>query len=268
MTGPSAEGLWASGDGYEPFIGRWSRLVAKDFLAWLGVGTHARWLDVGCGTGALTATILATADPSSVLGIDPSADYVAHAASKTGDRRAGFAVGDAEALPVPDSAFDAAVSGLVLNFIPDPTRAMVEACRVVTEGGTVGAYVWDYAGEMQLIRVFWNAATRLDATVTRLDEGRRFQICQPNALRALYEGAGLRGVEVAAIDVPTHLAAFDDYWQPFLGGQGPAPAYAMSLLPEHRAALRESIRLSLPIKADGTIELVARAWAVKGSTPA
>jgi SAM-dependent methyltransferase len=192
---------------------------------------------------------------------------VAHAASKTDDRRAGFAVGDAEALPVPDSAFDAAVSGLVLNFIPDPTRAMVEACRVVRAGGTIGAYVWDYAGEMQLIRVFWNAATRLDATAAPLDEGRRFQICRPDALRALYEGAGLHGVEVEAIDVPTHFASFDDYWQPFLGGQGPAPAYAMSLPPEHRTALRESIRSSLPIRADGTIDLVARAWAVKGSTP-
>lgn len=267
MAGPFPGALWASGDGYEPYIGRWSRLAARQFLAWLEVGAHARWLDVGCGTGALTATILAAADPSSVLGIDPSAGFVAHAASKTDDRRAGFAVGDAEALPVPDSAFDAAVSGLVLNFVPDPTRAMVEACRVVRAGGTVGAYVWDYAGEMQLIRIFWDAATRLDAPAAPLDEGRRFQICRPDALRALYEGAGLHGVEVEAIDVPTHFADFDDYWQPFLGGQGPAPAYAMSLLPEHRTALRESIRSSLPIRADGTIDLVARAWAVKGSTP-
>ena len=270
--GPASEGggsrpaeVWASGAAYEPYVGRWSRLVAREFLAWLAVPPGSRWLDVGCGTGALTETILAVASPAAVVGIDPSAGFVAYARERVRDQRAGFAVGDAQALPHPDATYDAVVSGLMLNFVPDPTRAAAEMARVARPGGVVAAYVWDYAGEMQLMRHFWDAAAALDPAARDLDEGRRFPLCQPEPLAALFQGAGLADVATRAIDVPTHFRDFDDYWSPFLGGQAPAPAYAMSLSEVRRAALRERIRASLPAEPDGSLRLIARAWAVRGT---
>ena len=155
------------------------------------------------------------------------------------------------------------VSGLVLNFVPDQRAALAEMARVTGKGGTIAAYVWDYAGKMELMRFFWDAAVELDPGAAKMDEGIRFPLCRPEALEKLFAGAGLKGVEVTPIDIPTPFANFDDYWQPFLGGQGPAPAYAMSLDETARARLRDRIRERLPIQADGSISLTARAWAVR-----
>ena len=255
---------WASGDAYEPYVGRWSRLVARDFLDWLGVAPGSRWLDVGCGTGALSQTILQAAAAAQVKGIDRSDGYINHAQEHVQDKRASFEVGDAQDLPDETASYDAAVSGLVLNFIPQPERTVREMTRVVKPGGIAAAYVWDYAGKMQLMRHFWNAAAALDSNAVDLDEGRRFPLCQPKPLTELFQSAGLRNVEVRAIDIATDFRDFDDYWSPFLGGQAPAPGYAMSLSAEMRAALRERIRAGLPFALDGSIPLVARAWAVRG----
>jgi SAM-dependent methyltransferase len=255
--------VWASGAAYEPYVGRWSRLVAREFLAWLGMPAGGCWLDLGCGTGALGQTVLA-AGPAAVVGVDSSAGYAGYARGQTADPRAGFVVGDARALPLRDGVCDAAVSGLVLNFVPAPERAVAEMARVTRPGGTVAAYVWDYAGEMQLMRQFWDAAAALDPAARDLDEGRRFPLCQPGPLAALFRAAGLRAVATRAIDVPTVFRDFDDYWSPFRGGQGPAPGYAMALDEGRRAALCERIRAGLPVATDGSIRLVARAWAVRG----
>ncbi len=258
------EDVWASGAAYEPYVGRWSRLVAKEFLSWLAVPPGKRWLDVGCGTGALTGTILAVASPAQVDAVDRSEGYVAYARAAAPDPRARFEVADARALPSEEEAYDAAVSGLVLNFVPDPGRAVAEMARVARPGATVGVYVWDYAGRMELMRHFWDAAVALDPAARDLDEGRRFPLCRPEPLAALFRAAGLQGIETRAIDVPTRFRDFDDYWTPFLGGQAPAPGYAMSLSEGRRAALRERIRGALPVEADGSIRLIARAWAVRG----
>jgi SAM-dependent methyltransferase len=263
VTAPEPR-LWASGDFYEPYVGRWSRLVARDFITWLGGAGGRRWLDVGCGTGALSQTIVDRAAPAAVVGIDASAAFVSHAESHIADPCASFRVADAQALPFDPGAFDAAVSGLVLNFVPEPSRMVAEMRRVVRLGGTVALYLWDYAGEMQLMRHFWDAAAALDPAAEPLDEGRRFPIARPEALAALFRDAGLAEVETRAIDVPTVFRDFDDYWTPFLGGTGPAPAYCMSLSDERRAALRERLRARLPARPDGNIHLVARAWAVRG----
>ena len=260
----SGAGVWASGAAYEPYVGRWSRLVARAFVAWIGVPPGARWLDVGCGTGALAEVILEVAAPCEVVGVDPSEGFVAHAGTQVTDPRARFDVGDALALPSAAGAFDAAVSGLVLNFVPDPARAAAEMARVTRPGGAVAAYVWDYAGRMQLMRHFWDVAGELDPAARELDEGRRFPLCQPGPLAELFRNAGLDAVEVRPIDVPTRFRDFDDYWSPFLGGQGPAPGYAMSLGEERRATLRERLRARLPLAPDGSIPLIARAWAVRG----
>lgn len=257
--------VWAAGDRYEPYVGRWSRRVAGELLAWMAVEPGRDWLDVGCGTGALTEAILRRADPRSVIGIDASEPFIEHAKRHVVDRRARFALGDAQSLPVDASSVDVAVSGLVLNFVPEPARAAGQMRRAVRPGGRVAAYVWDYAGRMDLMRRFWDAAVSLDPAAAPLDEGRRFPLCQPAPLAALFAGAGVRDVEVRAIDVATPFRDFDDFWSPFLGGQGPAPGYAMALDDARRDALRERIRAALPIAADGSIALEARAWAVRGN---
>lgn len=202
----------------------------------------------GCSTGERWHTAWASGD-------DRSADHVAAARTRVDDPRARFARSDATVLPDPSHSCDAAVSGLVLNFVPEPARAVAEMRRAVRPGGTVAAYVWDYAGQMQLIRAFWDAAVELDPSAAALDEGRRFGVSGPEPLRDLFQSAHLRGVRVRAMDVPTPFADFDDDWQPFLGGQGPAPGYAASLDEPRRAALRELLRGRLPFARDGSIPL-------------
>jgi SAM-dependent methyltransferase len=264
----TAPDVWARGEPYEAYVGRWSRLAAADFVDWLEVPAVRRWLDVGCGTGALTELVLARAAPVSVVGVDPSEGFVEFARAAVLDERASFAVGDAQALPFAAGSVDAAVAGLVLNFVPEPLAAAREMARVTVTGGTVAAYVWDYAGDMQMMRRFWDAAVELDPGAAELDEGGRFPIARGDALGDLFAAARLGGVETRAIDVPTHFRDFDDYWAPFLGGQGPAPSYASSLSEHERATLRERIRDRLPVEPDGSIRLLARAWAVKGRVDA
>jgi SAM-dependent methyltransferase len=259
--------VWAIGEDYQSYVGRWSRLTARDFIAWLAIPRDRQWLDVGCGTGALSATILEHAAPRQVLGVDPSDGFVAYARHKVCDPRASFQVGNVQDLPVSSEAFDVAVAGLVVNFIPDQPRAVREMTRATLTGGMVAAYVWDYAGEMQMMRRFWDAATALDPAAVPLDEGRRFPLCQPEPLAGLFGDAGLADVQVAPIEVPTLFKDFDDYWTPFLGGQGPAPGYCMSLSEDRRRELRNLIRDNLPTRNDGSIHLMARAWAVRGVVP-
>jgi SAM-dependent methyltransferase len=256
--------VWASGDAYEPYVGRWSRLVGRQFVTWLGVPPNKEWLDVGSGTGALCEVILAVASPRHVTGVDPSEGFVSFARHKVTDNRTTFQIGDAQKLSLADGSSDATVSGLVINFIPDQAKAVTEMKRVTRPGGVVAAYVWDYAGEMQMMRHFWNAAVALDPNAASLDEGRRFPECRPEPLADLFRKAGLGDVKTRSIDVPTVFRNFEDYWTPFLGGQAPAPGYCMSLSEERRIALSDRIRASLPIKSDGTIHLIARAWAVRG----
>ncbi|MBA2382146.1 MAG: methyltransferase domain-containing protein, partial [Chloroflexi bacterium] len=226
MTGTD---VWAGGDGYERYIGRWSRLVAETFVDWLGVPAGVDWLDVGCGTGALTETILRRAAPRTIVGIDPSSSFVEHAGTHVIDERASFRVGSAADLPLDQASVGAAVAGLVLMVVPDAERAVREMCRVTGDGGTVAAYLWDYADGMQLIRRFFDAAIEIDPAAIEKDEGARFPICAPGPLAELFRAAGLGDIEVRAIEVPTHFADFDDYWMPFLAGVGVAPAYLMSL---------------------------------------
>jgi SAM-dependent methyltransferase len=256
--------IWASAEAYEPYVGRWSRQTARVFLDWLAVPPASRWLDVGCGTGALSAAILTVAHPARVTGLDASQEYAAYASARLQDARAEFQQGDAQALPFVDGAFDVTVSALMLNFLPDPRRGLAEMVRVTRPDGVVAVYLWDYAGEMQLMRHFWDAAAALDPAAAELDEGRRFPLCSAEALEQLFNTTGLRDVTVRAIDVPTVFRDFDDYWTPFLGGQGPAPSYVVALSEERRVALRERIRAGLPSAADGSITLTARAWAARG----
>ncbi|MFL6654120.1 MAG: class I SAM-dependent methyltransferase, partial [Sulfurifustis sp.] len=203
---------WESGSAYEQYVGRWSRKVAPLFLSWLRIPAGGRWLDVGCGTGALSGAILNACLPAAVIGIEPSEGFLKTAKANLGDRVV-LHQGSATAIPLADASVDVVVSGLVLNFVPDPRAALAEMIRVTSAGGTVGAYVWDYAGKMELMRFFWDAVVELDPSAAKLDEGARFPICRPEALTQLFAGSGLQAVEVTSIDVPTPFVNFDDYWQ-------------------------------------------------------
>jgi SAM-dependent methyltransferase len=264
MKTPRPSDNWQLGNPYERYVGRWSRPVAAAFVGWLGVPPGKRWLDVGCGTGALCAAILEHGEPASLTGVEPS-DGFRKVAQETLPSRVTLCPGNAAAIPLPDASVDAVVSGLVLNFVPNVGAALEEMARVASPGATLGAYVWDYAGKMELMRHFWDTAVELDPAATALDEGVRFPLCRPNALLARMTDAGFHDPEVKAIDVPTRFVDFQDYWEPFLGGQGPAPSYAMSLDETSRARLRDGIRRRLPIEADGSISLTARAWAVRAT---
>jgi SAM-dependent methyltransferase len=256
--------VWAAGHAYEPYVGRWSRLVALQFLSWLAVPPAQTWLDAGCGTGALSRTILEAAAPRFLLGIDSAKGFITYARRSVPGRTATFSVADARALPVASGTHDLAVSGLVLNFVPQPENMLSEMARIVNPGGLVAIYVWDYSGSMQFLQHFWNAAAVLDPSAAGLDEARRFPLCNPDPLTHLFHSAGLKQIEVRPLDIQTRFKDFDDYWLPFLGGQGPAPSYAMALNESSRARLREQIRSKLPFASDGSIPLVARAWAVRG----
>ncbi|WP_173923838.1 class I SAM-dependent methyltransferase [Agromyces sp. Marseille-P2726] len=254
---------WEQGPAYERYVGRWSRRVAPRFLEWLRVPGDLRWLDVGCGTGALCAAILDTCAPASVDGVEPSEGFLEAAVTALGSRVT-FHRADASALPFDDASMDVVVSGLVLNFVPDLDAVLAEMSRVAVDGGVVAAYVWDYAERMELMTWFWRVATDLDPAARALDEGRRFHDFTPEALAWRFASAGLVDVEEGSVEVATRFADFDDYWRPFLGGQGVAPAYAMSLDEPARDRLRERLRTTLPTGRDGSIDLVARAWTVRG----
>lgn len=258
---------WESGDPYERYVGRWSRRVAPAFLAWLAVPAGRRWLDVGCGTGALCGAIADRCSPDLLAGVEPSDGFLATAQQHL-EGKAVLRRGNAAAIPFDAGSFDVVVSGLVLNFVPDPPAALAEMARVARAGGIIAAYVWDYADRMELMRHFWDAAVALDPEARKLDEGLRFPLCQPEALEKLWSAARLENVVTTALDVPTPFASFEDYWQPFLGAQGPAPAYAMSLDEPARTRLRDRLRATLPAGADGSISLTARAWAVRATSAA
>jgi SAM-dependent methyltransferase len=252
-------------DSYERYMGRWSRLVAPEFHAGLKTAASSQWLDVGCGTGNLTQAILESCDPATVYGIDTSTGFLDRARQAIPDQRASFEVFDTETLPVESSAFDVVASGLVLNFIPNVELGIAEMVRATKPDGTVAAYVWDYGGKMEIMRKFWDVAVALDSNAAKFDEGMREPaLCNPEALTAHFETAGLIDVSVNAIDAQAHFADFDDYWLPFTGNQGSAPKYVASLDPDSRKTLENKLRSNLPFAADGSLDLIARAWAVSG----
>jgi SAM-dependent methyltransferase len=260
----SPKETWGGGDAYDRYVGRWSRRVAGEFLAWLNPGAGLAWGDVGCGTGALSEGILRDYSPSSIVAVDRAEGFVRAARERVKDPRVQFEVGDALALTWPDNTCDVTVSGLVLNFVPDSAGMAAEMARVTRPGGTVGAYVWDYGGGMQMIKRFWEAAVQLNPHDAQLDQAERFPICQPEPLKALFRKVGLDSVAVRAIEVPTVFRDFEDYWVPFLGKQGAAPTYLAGLDAAARERLRAALQARLPTAADGSIALTAKAWAVKG----
>ena len=255
---------WTAGDQYEQFMGRWSRRVARQFLEWLSVPPSAHWLEVGCGTGALTQAICQISDPASVVACDPSEAFVSFARRGVVRPMVTFLIAGVDKLPRRNHGFDAVVSGLVLNFLPAPAEAVRAMRTALRPGGTLAAYVWDYGDRMQFLRFFWDAAVGLDPAAAELDEGQRIPLCRPAALRDLFEAEGLRSVELQALEIGTPFPDFNSFWLPFLGSTGPAPSYVASLQPDAQEQLRLRLRERLAPTKDGLILLSARAWAVRG----
>ena len=266
MTTTQGDG-WNAGETYEAFMGRWSRPLAREFVRWADVPPGSHWLDVGTGTGALAGAICALARPASVVACDPSAPFIESARSGPTDARLTFVVAGSRSLPRRRGGYDAVVSGLALNFFPDPDRAIREKIEAARSGGVVGAYVWDYAEGMELLRYFWEAAEAIAPAVADVDERRRFPICGAAPLASAFTAAGAEEVRGTALSLPTRFVGFDDYWRPFLGGTGPAPSLVSTLSPTGKAGLVRELRDRLPIRPDGSIELRARAWAVVGHAP-
>lgn len=256
---------WSAGQNYEHYMGRWSRKIAAAFLDWLKPAKNADWVEIGCGTGALSQMVLTKASPQSLLITDQSADFLNHTKEWISDDRAKFEVADAENLPLNASSVDIVASALVFNFIPDRVAALKEMQRVLRPGGSVAFYVWDYpGGGMGFIDVFWKAAAALDPTASELDEAGRFPFCTVAGLAAICTEAGLENVVIEPVEVETVFDDFEAFWHPFTLGAGPAPGYVQTLDEKQRAALKGALKAQLG--ASGKVRLPARAWAVKATT--
>jgi len=254
---------WDSGDPYEYFMGRWSRLMALEFLNWLNLPHNLSWLDIGCGTGALSEMIYLHTKPSHLTCIDPSEEFLSKAKDRL-NNNGEFFVGNAKDIPKEDNSIDVVVSGLALNFFPNIEDALFEMKRITKSGGLVAAYVWDYSDRMDLLRYFWDAAILIDPNSSNLHEGIRFPICNTVNLKNAFQQTGLKEVEATMLNINTLFKDFDDYWTPFLGGQGPAPSYLASLSQNLQTELKKEIYNNLPIELDGSIKLLLRAFAIKG----
>jgi len=255
---------WTSGAEYDRWMGRWSRLVAGEFLSWLASPPGLRYVDVCCGSGMLTEAIVERLAPSHVQGIDASPEQIQFARTERGRPNVDFQVGDALQLPFAAATFGVAVCGLGLNFIPEPERALREMRRVTVPHGSVAVYVWDYEEGARFLREFWDAAAAVDGEAPAHDQARRFLLCNPGPLQQLFERAGLKDVELVALSITTRFASFDDYWQPLLTGQGSAPNYLATRNESTRNAIHDRLRKSLPTDSQGAISLPAKAWAIRG----
>jgi ubiquinone/menaquinone biosynthesis C-methylase UbiE len=257
------EDKWTSGADYDQWMGRWSRLLAHEFLKWLNITAGLRWIDVCCGSGIVTEAVVEVAAPEGIVGVDASSQQISFAREHRAYPKVTFETGDAMALRFPDSSFDVAISGLGLNYLPSSARALDEFRRVTSWGGTIAVYVWDYATGATFLRKFWDAAIAIDAEAATFDQAQRFRMCTPDGLRSLFEQANLEDVSTHALEIVTRFTSFDDYWQPLLTGQGSAPNYLVSRNPQIQSAIRDLLRDALPTNAQGAIELPARAWAIR-----
>lgn len=259
--------MFSNSDAYDRLMGRWSRRLAPLFAQFARIDDGQAVLDLGCGTGQLSAVVAASAPTSTITGVDRSPEYVDAARHLVPAHRAHFEVGDAQALRFADSTFDRVLSLLVLNFVPDCRRALREMIRVTRPGGIVAAAVWDYGDGMEMLRRFWDEAAALDPGAAAKDE-RHSPLCRSGDLAALWCELGLNEVDEQPLTVTLEFASFDDYWEPFLTGQAPSGAYASSLPADRATRLRDRLRTRLAGgEPDRPFVLRARAWAVRGAVP-
>lgn len=264
MTRPLRDGvqLFALPDAYDQHMGRYSRELCAPFIAVAGVSAGMSVLDVGCGTGVLTAALAQQIGPEHVVGADPSEAFVATCRSRAPG--AEIVIAEAESLPFPDARFDAVLAQLVVNFMDDARTAVGEMRRVARPGGAVVGCVWDYASGMTMLRSFWDAAIDLGLPRAReQDQGRTMPFCSPTELADLWLETGLGDVETGELVATVEYASFEDLWAPFALGISPAGVYVTSLEPAAAPALREELfqRLGRP---DAAFRLSAQAFWVRG----
>lgn len=260
----NAADAFSNASAYENYIGRWSRLVAPKVVRWLNLPAGSTWLDVGAGTGILTEVILEQASPRKLLAIDISENYLTYARQAIRDERVEFKVGDASQLAFDSPQFDIAIAGLVLNFVPS-AEAMVQGMKAaVKQSGIVAAHVWDYTDGMAMMKHFWDAANAVDPSAQAFNAATQYSLCNPDSLQSLFTLCGLKDIEVTPIDIEMNFANFDDFWLPFLQAQGSVTKYLRSTNDETKNAIQMQLRQQLPINSDNTIDLTARAWAIKG----
>jgi len=266
MTEAEAK-LFSVSAGYERFMGRWSRLLAPAYIAFAGVKDGDRVLDVGTGTGALASALEAATTSSEIVGIDPSAGFINYAKKNVKSGRASFEVGDAQALRFADESFDQTMALLVMNFVPDHNKAIVEMRRVTRPQGVVSACVWDYNAGMEMLRFFWDEVVALEPVMAPKDE-RNMKLSREGQLGELWKKAGLVNVQEKPLVIEQAYTSFDDYWGPFLKGAGPGGAYVVSLSDERRRQLETRMRKRLlGNRDDGAFVLKAQAWCVRGEAP-
>ncbi|HET6331711.1 MAG TPA: class I SAM-dependent methyltransferase [Polyangiales bacterium] len=259
--------MFSKADAYERYMGRWSELLAPALITFADVRDGETVLDVGTGTGALARTLGARFPSVRVTGVDSAGDYITYANQKYGNDRVQYQVGDARQLEHSNGCFDKALAALALNFVPNSSLAVREMTRVTKKGGVIAAAVWDYSGGMQMLRVFWDEARALEPGVGARDEA-NMPLCREGALATLWKQEGLLNVQASPLMAALQFASFDDYWSPFLLGQGPAGAHVASLSREQQAQLEQRLRTRLLGEGpDRVIEMPSRAWAVRGNVP-
>ena len=263
-TSNSAAALFSDGEAYETLMGRWSRPVGERFLDWLNIPKGLRWLDVGCGNGAFTETLIGRCAPAAVTGVDPSEAQLAYARSRAGAKMAQFRIGDAQALPFDNASFDAAVMALVITFVPDPGKAVAEMARVVRPGGWVATYMWDVPADGLPISPLCTAMDYLGmprATSSNAASSRR------DAMQRFWERAGLQAVQTHVIRIPVAYSSFEDFWASNTVPVGPL-GKALSEMPAGaKDALRDRLLQTVSIDLNGRIAYEAFANAVEGKVP-
>ncbi|MPZ78816.1 MAG: methyltransferase domain-containing protein [Deltaproteobacteria bacterium] len=253
---------WNDGSAYERFMGQWSRVAGRVFLDWLALPKGLKWLDVGCGTGAFTETIQQNCAAAEIIAVDPAAAHVEYGQSRHTATGAQFQVVDARSMPFENGRFDAAVSALVLNFIPDREKAVAEMRRVVRPGGTVAAYVWDFAGRN-------GTAQHLNAALRQLDSvdtsgALNAESTSQDKLKDLFQSAGLADVEARPIEITVTFRDLDDYWESNTGFSSPASNSVKALTDDKREELKQMVKSKLPMDKNGVISYMARVNAVRG----
>jgi len=259
---------WNNAKAYDRFMGRWSRQLAPKFIDWLGVPSNSAWLEIGCGTGALTSAICEKTNPVSVVALDTAPEFVDYCSKHLAYASLRVIQGTMDSLPLRKGGYDAVVSSLVLNFLPNTVESLKKMKSVCSSRGFIAACVWDYSKGMEFLRLFWDAAGSVDPNAASLDEGVRFPLCNPDALKAAFQKAGLNNIEVDSIAIPTLFSNFDDYWSSLSEGTGPAPSYVATLSPAKREALVSCLKSMTGSGENSPIKLQASAWAIKATTGA
>jgi len=255
--------MFTLGDGYERYMGRWSRRLAPAYVGFAAPKDGDRVLDVGAGTGALASALEAALAASEITGGDPSAGFIAYAGKNAKSGRTRFEEGDAQQLRFADGSFDHAMSMLVMNFIPDHGKALAEMRRVTRARGVVSACVWDYGEGMESLRIFWDEAVALDPAAEPKHE-RNMKLTREGQIGALWRSAGFAEVQEKPLVIDQAFNSFDDYWDPFLAGVGPGGAYVASLPEGRRQELASLLRQRF---GGGAFVLKARAWCARGEVP-